>query len=193
MIIPSGYAQVNWIFTGNSAPRGAEVTMGIDLASFSGTTQDGADLASAAWAATVLADQTSSVTLSRTRFKRGPNVSGAFAEKATTSAGGIGSSAMPPQVSLLITKVTATGGRSGRGRSFMPGVTEVDIGPNGELGTAYLADVQDKWDDLKTALEAADLFPVLLHADNTGDVTPHPITGFQVQALVATQRRRLRG
>lgn len=167
--------------------------MGVDISGFADTALDAAQLASEAWSSTVLTDQADGVRLSNTRCKFGPNSTGPFADYSTSIDGGLSVNQVTPQVAMIATKVTATGGRSGRGRMFIPGLTEPDVNSAGIIGSAYLAAMQAKLTALGAALVDASLVPVLLHADSVGDTTPHPLIGIQLQSKVATQRRRLRG
>lgn len=193
MLIPSGWAQVNWIFTGIGCPQGAEVTMGLDYASFPGTVPDAAEACHDAWEANVLPVQCDGVTLTNTRVKIGPNASGLFADFASSDNGGLSIAQQPPQVAILVNKVTGVGGRPGRGRMYIPGASDTDVDADGSLQTPYLAAWQSALDDLRTDLIAADLEPSLLHGDSSPAPTPYAITQLQVAGLVATQRRRLRG
>src|SRR5215208_5990706 len=118
MLIPLGWAQVNWIFTGVGVPLGAEVTMGLDFSTFGGTVVDAAEACHDAWASTILTVQCDGVTLTTTRVKMGPNETGLFAEFSSDDNGGLAIAEQPPQVSILINKLTGIGGRSGRGRMF---------------------------------------------------------------------------
>lgn len=98
---------------------------------------------------------------------------------------------LTPNTSVLVKKLTNRGGRKGRGRMFVPGqgVSEIDVDENGVIATSDLAAMQLEWGDFYTAMNAGSCPPYLLHSDGS---TPDPITSFQVQQVVATQRRRLR-
>lgn len=74
----------------------------------------------------------------------------------------------------------------------MPGLAEGSAGSDGQLLQADLDARQADWNDLLTNVVAlADVDALVLFHD-TAPFTPTPITGFQVQRKVATQRRRLR-
>lgn len=99
----------------------------------------------------------------------------------------------PCNCSLLITKNTALGGRKYRGRMFVP-VAELNEGAvdqSGNILSAQLGPIQARWTAAFTALQAAFLEPILFHQDG-GVTDPTPITSLTVQALIATQRRRMR-
>jgi len=111
------------------------------------------------------------------------------AEK-TRNLPGTGSAPFPPNVSFLVKKITARGGRAGRGRMFVPAmaVGESNITPEGLIETSPFNSFSNSWNAYFTAVDATDAPPVLLHSDGS---TPDPITAFQAQQLVCTQRRRL--
>lgn len=93
--------------------------------------------------------------------------------------------------SLLVKKTTGVGGRANRGRMYVPGAPAVKVAPNGSVESAFRGDIQDDLDDI-IAAAPADPFGgyVVLHTDDS--VEPTPITNLTLEAVVATQRRRLR-
>lgn len=107
-------------------------------------------------------------------------------------AGTIAGGTPPPNCAVLIRKNTAAGGRKNRGRFYVPpsGVGESDISSAGFLSELMQASLQATYTNLFTGLGARDLVPVLFHSDPLDP--PTNVTGFNVQPLVATQRRRLR-
>jgi len=119
-VIPSGYAQINWQFTGSSCPLGADVTLGVDVSSYAGTAQDAANDARDIWIAEMLPQQVSTVTLSNTHVKFGPNATGPAADAASSNAGGGGNPGIAPQVAALVHKATLFGGHPGRGAVARP-------------------------------------------------------------------------
>lgn len=98
---------------------------------------------------------------------------------------------VPQNCAVLIRKQTALGGRRNRGRMFVPPfrTAEGDITPNGIISTTPLATMQAEWSTLISSMATNDLSPVLWHSDGSAGT---PITGFVVQARLATQRTRLR-
>lgn len=117
-------------------------------------------------------------------------------EEVVNAAGTATGDTLPVNTSMLVKKVTALGGRHNRGRCYMPlvGLDESDIDDNGMIASGELTSQQGRWDTFFDELVAADVVPCLFHYPYTG--TPEPpetnLTGFVVQAQVATQRRRLR-
>jgi len=104
----------------------------------------------------------------------------------------------PPQVAVLVKKNTAVGGRRGRGRLYWPSIDEGTVGANGVINTSTVNAYQSSMNGFFNAwgqtgaLNSVGM--VVLHAASPLSPTPPPtpITGLAVQALVATQRRRVR-
>lgn len=97
---------------------------------------------------------------------------------------------LPQNCSVLVHKRTATGGRRGRGRMFVPPFRPLEnaVGATGVITAAALATIQGWF----TTLYGQHTW-FLLH-DNGTLLPPAPtaITSFQVDPIIATQRRRLR-
>lgn len=119
----------------------------------------------------------------------------------TTSAVGTASgSTVPQNTAILVRKIGALSGRENSGRMYIPGVIESFVGPSGLLSTAAIgvwqANVNTLMPDgvpvgiLWPGADSSDTDAVVFHA--TASPAPSPIAALQVQALVATQRRRLR-
>lgn len=100
-------------------------------------------------------------------------------------------STVPNNSAILIRKQTALGGRSNRGRMYLPPFrfAEGDYTPTGILLTANVTALQTDLDNLLSALELQDLSPVLWHSDGSGGTL---ITDLVVQPRLATQRTRMR-
>lgn len=106
---------------------------------------------------------------------------------------GIGASTtIPPNCAMLVRKNTGHGGRQGRGRIYSPplSINEGTVDHLGLIAPASRAAIQIDWNNWLAAMTTGGLVPYLLHDDE--DVTPYQITTFNVQAQIATQRRRLR-
>lgn len=105
--------------------------------------------------------------------------------------GGNTDTGIQPGTALLLTKHTNLGGRKGRGRCYLPGLSEAAVDAGGNLTgdvSGMRTDAEKFWEDMTfgTPLEV----PVLFHDDDT--TPPSPITDFSMSSQVATQRRRLR-
>lgn len=189
MIIPAGYSQVNLKFGGVAVPLGAEMTFGVEnpTAMLPGQIADfvGDTLVGNAFAGFLV---TGSGLIS-ILVKNGPNATGPSEELGYIIAGTQSGAGGGAAVSVLISKVTALGGRKGRGRMFQPGVTESVVDPGGVLQTVHATALNTCWTGIKADLAAGDLPMHLLHGDATA---PTEIVNLNVQTVVATQRRRQR-
>ncbi len=190
MEIPAGYAQVNLIFTGAGVPRGAQVTFGVGGTLSAAALPATADLVANTWLARIAPRIPSTVTLSSVRVKLGPNDTGVAIERSYAHAGLKNTEVDSPQVTILVRKVTARGGRQGRGRMFHPGVEEGSTLSGGLFLASALASLITSFENFRTDLANAAVPMVLLHNDPL--LLPDTITSLDVQQLVATQRRRLR-
>jgi hypothetical protein len=103
-----------------------------------------------------------------------------------------GSNGISSNVSYLVRKVTALGGRAGRGRMYLPGPTEADVNEAGAILGARVTSLQAALNDFLTQMVADGDGPVLLHGVGSPISTPTPITSFSLDTRAATQRRRLR-
>lgn len=189
MIIPVGFAQVNFRFDGFALPNGAEVVIGCSL----GGEDDPVVIATGyknAWLASFTEAQTDETNFASVLVKFGPNIDGVSTELPVNVVGGRDVLTEAPNTALLVQKRTATGGRRGRGRMFVPGLDQDDVTGAGKLTSTALALWQGKADEFLGHAAIAAFPPVLLHADAGG---PHALTDLVVSTTVATQRRRLRG
>ena len=191
MIIPTGFAQANFKFTGTALPYGAEVTLGLLLEGSTTPALLSEDLG-VLWESTFLQEQVSYVNIGSVLVKYGPNETGPSAEVANGGVGELVSSALTPNVSMLVHKATALGGRSGRGRFYVPGVREADVADDGTVSSTALAQWQTAANAFATGLAALDVAGVVLHSADAPIDLPTLITSYEVQGRVATQRRRLR-
>lgn len=103
---------------------------------------------------------------------------------------------MPQNNAYLIHKRTAVGGRSGRGRMFMPGVGEGAVNTIGQLTGAIQTSINTSLADFLADLAAAGsvISMVILHDDSGAGAAlpPYAVTSLTVDPVISTQRRRLR-
>ena len=192
MPIPDGYGQVNFHFEGAGLFYPAECTIGIDVTGTSDTPEEIADFMAATWETEINPSLTNVVTLTNVHVKFGPDATGPSGDWNGANAGNISTSGASPQVSFLLKKGTAFGGRAGRGRMYIPGVPEAQVGSDGDLDDTFVANMTSAWEDFAVAA-VGNLTPfVLLHGSSSPISSPTPITSFQVDGRVATQRRRNR-
>lgn len=189
MIIPTGFAQVNFKGSGTGYARGWQVAVGVELiGGFPPLT-----VATTMWniwddnIQPVISDQCA---LESVLCKFGPNSTGVAAEYFATSTGSLTSQSESPQAAVLVKKTTSHGGRKGAGRMFMPGVTEAQTDGAGLLTTAAMTAWQAALNGLLADMLTADMPMTLLHAADPP--SPYAVNNLQVQGLFASQRRRLR-
>lgn len=188
MTIPAGWGQVTFEFTGDAVPTGAACVLGFQNAAEDSPTEIAQDM-EAAFRVNVLDDLSSSISLTLVRVKLGPDDTGPSGEASGTGSGGVGGQAAPPNVAFLVHKATATGGRRGRGRMYLPGVGDALVGSAGELIGETASTLESSLFTFAGALTLAGLPLAVLH---DGAFPPSLITGLTVDGRVATQRRRLR-
>lgn len=93
----------------------------------------------------------------------------------------------------LVKWQTALGGRSGRGRTFIPGLTGANVSSNGRTYAATYSDFcQANINNYRTsaALASAGIVPCIL-SFRRGEATP--IESGALAVIVGVQRRRMRG
>lgn len=193
MEIPTGYAQANVMYSGPGVDGYAEVTLGLDVSGFPNTPNDAATAVYNAFASTDLLNALSaSWSLEGVRVKFGPQATGPTGELMFSEAGTAATDSVVSNVAVLVQKVTAMGGRAGRGRLYMPGIVETQVATNGIITGTLHGYFDAGFTNLLSGLQTLNLDPVLLHAAGSPIGSPTPITAFVVQSKVATQRRRLR-
>lgn len=189
-IIPPGWGLVSHYhqLTGGSMPSGPSVvTYGIH---FAGTDpQEACDTAAAYWGSVVEGVCASGYESLLTTLKVGPNSTGATYETATDVQGTNGAEPVMPQVAVLVKKLTGIGGRSQRGRLYMPGFNAAEAFVDGSIGTTSVSDMQVVFDTFLAGLATEGIPMALLHSQSSD---PTEVTSLVVQSKVATQRRRMR-
>lgn len=188
-VIPEGYSQVQLRFGGNACPFGAMTTFGVKNDTALSPTTIGITV-QGDWVANISSNWGDDATLVDILVKNGPNDTGPSDVHGTNNAGGAAGDTLPPNVSVLVRKSTASGGRRNRGRMYIPGYLEAHSDPGGVLNSGALAALSSDWDDFLDALVADDLPMVILH--DVPVLTPTLVTELEVQARLATQRLRLR-
>ena len=193
MIIPAGFAQANIRFTGSNLPSGAEITIGFEVVGPGGSAFSAAQTVLQEFqSANIRAQISPEVTIDSCLFKKGPNSTGEAAVYTGGVPGTAASTAAGPQVAWLVRKVTNFGGRTGRGRLYIPGMSEAVCGTGGVVGNTQRLALQNALETFRTNLNAVGLVATLLHGAASPVPSPMPIVSYQVDTRAATQRRRLR-
>jgi hypothetical protein len=148
-----------------------------------------------AWNDNLKSLTSSAVTLTRSVIKLGPNATGPTYEASENIVGTNGGSLAPPNCAVLVKKITALGGREGRGRAYLPGISSISgsLDSGGNFSGANATTVSNAMQALFDQMLADDLIgpvtPVVLHSASSD---PTQITSFVCEPKLATQRRRLR-
>lgn len=103
---------------------------------------------------------------------------------------------LPPNCTALASKTTAFAGKAFRGRAYFPCVRENQVGDAGNIVSAETDIFQALADAITDALTGGPIFDehVLLHEVTVAVPSPPPpttVTSFNVQSVIATQRRRM--
>lgn len=100
-----------------------------------------------------------------------------------------------PNTAVLVRKNTGVGGRSQRGRMYIPGYRAESVFSYGVIDPTNVLSLQGAITDVFenfVGLGAPWGVPVLLHTTDAPDTTPTELVSLTVEARLATQRRRLR-
>lgn len=185
--IPAGAAQVLVAWRSSVTGPPYVATYGV-----TGTTPTvaQANAIMAIWVARWQVGVPASLSLTDVQIWQGPT--GALTIVQSSSAPNVGGSAqlsLPVNCSTLVRKVTALGGRRGRGRMHLPGALETNVDGSGALTPASITTYNTRLGQVLADHAAAGFPMVLLHS--LGSSTPTPITNLNVSPLIGTQGRRL--
>jgi hypothetical protein len=202
LIIPVGFGQAVYTFSLLGDDEPVVCTLGHDL------TEAGSNYESAAndlldMAGLNMMDQiTSHYTLQSVTLYVGQDGGppAIYESSDTGHQGGAVQAPLPQNCAQLVRKRTGAAGRRGRGRMYWPGIIEGNVSETGVIASGYLADLQSNANAWHAALLAGlggvgpALPPVILHrSEGIGtEPPPTPVTSFQVDNVIATQRQRLR-
>lgn len=190
-VIPAGFGQINIRLQNDANLNPAEVTLGFEI---------GAGTPSVALCNDIYDDvvtrlmpfTSSDLALNSVSMKIGPTETGPSYEYIEVTEGGDAGLAVPANTALLVRKVTALGGRAGRGRLYWPGVRESRVDSGGNVDGTFVTDFQVGWTGLYNDLLVHVAALVVLHGPDSPLSTPTPIEQLILQSRCATQRRRMR-
>lgn len=191
LIIPPGFAQAEFRWSLLNDPEEMVFTLGVSMAAFTGPVDAAEDLATlcdTAFPAGQRAPQYTFVgTTVRVGQDGGPPV---IAEASRNVVGTAGTQPLPNNCAALVRKVTGRGGRSGRGRMFIPPFSLPDDGVDAR-GMMNEGTFTQLGTQLGALFTGADWF--LFHDElSPAPLTPDAIIQFAPQVQIATQRRRMR-
>jgi len=116
-----------------------------------------------------------------------------------TTVGSAGASAIHQGSAVLLTKLTARGGRRGKGRMYLPwSVAPGNVDETGTIGAGTVTAINAAASTFLSALNSGQVPMMLLHKQHVrkdGSVSIPPaadaVTGLTVSSLISSQRRRL--
>lgn len=197
LVVPPGYAQgiLRWRVTDD--PEEMIVTIGLDVSEFESDPDAAASKLAGAWTAGhAAASFYVGWTFVGATVRYGSDGgTGLVGERIVNLAGTAVGETPPQNVAVLAQKLTGLAGRRNKGRMYFPPafVSEAAINKNGVIQPASLTAIQTGLTSFFTELTVTappSLPPVLFHSE--APTVPTPITQFLAQAVVATQRTRLR-
>ena len=198
VVIPPGFGEASFIFTGDVGTAPYVTTLGVSLADAGGDFVAAANGLMQSYNQAFGGSTSESLSLDRVILAVGQDGAGGSVESTVGPYQGQGTGDFAPTaMSTIMRKETAVLGRKGRGRMFMPGsVFENNVNEAGALPPGAIADFSSRGDDFFTALTSGvpagvgvPTPPVLLHSSA---LLPTPITGFSPARLVGWIRGRVR-
>lgn len=196
-VIPEGFAQASALFDRIAGGDEAFVVTGHGLGLPPNDPTDVANAVFDAWEGSEIGTQFMATTWRMrqvsVRVNRGNGIETGTSTRAAIP-GQASSPALPPNVAVLVRKVTGLGSREGRGRMYLPGTQEDIVNDNGVIIAPHLGN----WQPFAQQFNALCAFNnVELHVLHSlpqlgGAPAPTPVATLVVQPLVATQRRRIR-
>lgn len=197
-IIPVGYGEAAWIFTGGPGTGPYVTTLGVALVGIDPDeyVQAANDIFNA-YQTIMLPNTSAAITLDRVVLSIGlaGGTSGSVSSTAAAQPGAVSGIEMAPlAMAAIATKQSASLGRSGRGRSFLPGtVRDASVDEGGNLTTGAVTALGTAWNEiliaLATAIPGRAMSPVILHADGS---TPSVIVAGGCAPKVGWIRKRIR-
>jgi len=198
VVVPVGFAQVSMQFFLTGDAEAMVATVGVDC----GTEDNPTTIADEVWTNLTSSGTAYAASSMSDLYTVGPFVASIMTPTGPQIGTGIFSitgendAVTPPpnNVSWLIQKRTARGGREGRGRMYIPPAELHDgnIDAVGDIFTTIHVRMQACMTGLLLAQDSDGHPLVLLHSEATGPLPPDPITALAAQGKVATQRTRLR-
>ncbi len=194
MFIPAGYAQFTWRAVNTASGQIFNTSIGATVEDLTEENRD--DVEAAFWDADSFGGLTwegwASLGLLTKVGTSDPSEPITFEGAAGAVGGGTGDPS-PPNLSVLVKKLTDRGGRRGRGRMYIPGPQEPWVNGAGQISTDGLEAYNGALTVFVDALAEISGIgePVLLHTLET-DGLPNAITSWVLESMAATQRRRMR-
>lgn len=192
MAIPAGFASVLIPLHHSLMSRSAAITFGVDVSASTGTHVATCNEVLTSFSNTFGAVLDFNVTAGPAHLGFGQDDGSVIQEVGTNPwTLGVTQVSTPPAIAVLVRKSTATGGKRGRGRFYLPwclATTSVDEA--GNVSSAALTNLQTKASAFLADLAAGPSPQPMVLLHQVGSSTPSPVTSLTVAGQVATQRRR---
>jgi hypothetical protein len=189
-----GYADVSLELINVGLVRPAFVTFGVDPTATDPAIIAADVLNAVTYSGSFMSVIDAGVTLTSVRVSYGTDGSAdlVFVQPAST-AGGKAGTALPANCAALIHKVTARGGRRGRGRMYIPwAFDQADVTEAGTVNSTRRTALDNAMATLLSRLSTASTPMVLLHNPGlTSMGAPDLVTSLRADNLIGTQRRRV--
>jgi len=194
MTLPSNaFARVTHRMTGPGLRYPAEVTYAVSLDGPGSQTV--ASVLGSQFNTHVMPRLSDGILHSSTTLKVGPDEDGPSYVSTANQLGGRAGTAASCNVSWLVHKNSTLGGRRGKGRLYLPGVMEADVGSDGDMLDAQVTLMQtamDAWYAGINGVSSVGTY-VLEHAPGiSAEPLPTAVLSLTVDGHAATQRRRMR-
>lgn len=178
--------QITWIFSGSALPAGGAVTTCGFF--FSDAPSGPALLAEALWD-DLRPAIVNGVTLDAIEIKQGPVATGPTTVYAVGTSGTTGPDGVPPNTALLVRKTVLDVSGRFAGRMFWPGLPESEVDSAGNIDPTFLAGLQGTFNDFFATMGSQG-YGLRIFSEGSSDT--REVSELNVQARVATQRRRMR-
>jgi hypothetical protein len=200
LIIPPGFAQVQLPFQHELLSRTALITYGLDVSDAAGDFITVADEQPTIFLDEWKQELDSQVVVGPATLRVGQDGGDPLSVEGSDSGSGEETSGMlPPNCALLVKKQSATGGRKGRGRLYIPWIIQEnavdDAGViDGASVTARQLDASGWLTNLAGGGSGTYTTPMVILHDSSGagaEPAPSVVTALTVDNRIATQRRRM--
>ena len=198
LVIPVGFADAAFQFRRDGDPDPYVITFGVDVSNYGGDySLLATELVTEFYNSRFDGVMSTDTTLSGVQLRIGQDGGDPLTLFYDFNAVGTSGAAQLPQNSaILITKQTDRAGRTGKGRWFLPWIAEGACSNIGVVDPTYRGTVQTAAFEFLNAMSNDMTFAapmMLLHnVGAPGGTTPTLVTALSANAVIATQRRRLR-
>lgn len=195
MILEPWIGEYSCAFKNANVPRPAYVTFGIDFRTKSSDPQGALTTLHSAFTTAVRAVLDADVTMGPGVVRLGQPTPDPplLLTSAVFSAGTMAQNSLPANVAVLVTKITAKGGRRNRGRLYFPWLlTSTPVNEAGIISSSSVTVIQTALNGFMTGLGTNSTPMVINHSLGKSAVpSATPVTALIVSNLIGTQRRRL--